>query len=58
MVLWNPILVSLEMVFVLVQDRSRVCDKRTLCSKIILDTPDGTTRLQGSSGGSFQSVWI
>ena len=27
-----------------VQDRCTVCAKRTICSEIILDTPDGTPR--------------
>ena len=34
--------VYLEMVLVLVQDRCTVCVERTIGSKIILDTPDGT----------------
>ena len=36
--------VLLEMVLVLVQDRSTVCAKRTIASDIILDAPDGTPR--------------
>ena len=36
--------VRLEMVLVLVQDRSTVCAKRTIDSDISLDAPDGTTR--------------
>jgi hypothetical protein len=40
-----------------VQDRCTVCTKRTIGSEIILDTPDGTPRLRGSTGISFQSVW-
>ena len=34
--------VRLEMVLVLVQDRCKVCAKRTIGSEIILDTPKGT----------------
>ena len=34
--------VSLEMVLVLVQDRSTVCAKRTIGSNIIYDAPDGS----------------
>jgi hypothetical protein len=31
-------------VLVSVPDRCTVCAKRTICSEIILDTPDGTPR--------------
>jgi hypothetical protein len=34
----------LEMVLVLVQDKGKVCAKRTIGSEIILDAPDGTPR--------------
>jgi hypothetical protein len=40
----------------LVQDRCTVCAKCTIGSEIILDAPDGTPRLQGSSGSSIQSI--
>jgi hypothetical protein len=40
----NLVLVRLETVFVLVQDRCMVCAKRTTGSRIILDVPDGTPR--------------
>ena len=43
-VMWNLILVHLEMVLVSVQDRCMVCAKRSIGSEIILDTPDGTPR--------------
>jgi hypothetical protein len=56
-VLGNLVAVIFEMVFVSVQDRCRVCVKRTIRSDIILDTLDGTPRLRGSSGSSFRSVW-
>jgi hypothetical protein len=40
-----------------VQDGAMVCTKRTIGSKIILDTPDGTPRLRGSTKSSFRSAW-
>jgi hypothetical protein len=55
--MWNLILVRLETVLVSEQDRCRVYAKRTTSIEIILDTPDGTPRFQGSSGSLFQSVW-
>jgi hypothetical protein len=36
--------VRLEKVFVSVQDRCMVCPKRTIVSRIVLDTPNGTPR--------------
>ena len=36
--------VRLEIVLVLVQDRSTVCAKRIIGSDIVLDAPDGTPR--------------
>jgi uncharacterized membrane protein len=39
--MWNLVLVHLETVLVLVQDRCTVCAKRTTGSEIILDAPDG-----------------
>jgi hypothetical protein len=47
LVMWvmsNLILVHLEMVLVLVQDRCTVCAERIVGSEIILDAPDGTPR--------------
>jgi hypothetical protein len=43
-VMWNIVLIRLEIVLGLVQDRCMVCAKRNIASEIILDTPDGTTR--------------
>jgi hypothetical protein len=43
-VMWNLILVPLEIVLVLVQDSCTVCAKRTIGSEIILDAIDGTPR--------------
>ena len=40
----ESLLVHLEMVLVLVQDRCTACAKRTVASKIILDAPDVTPR--------------
>jgi hypothetical protein len=41
---WKLNLVHLEIVLILNQDRCMVCAKRTIGSKIILDTPDGSPR--------------
>jgi hypothetical protein len=43
-VMWNLVLVHLEIVLVLVQDRCMVCAKHTIGSEIILDAPDSTPR--------------
>jgi hypothetical protein len=43
-VMLNLVLVRLEIVLVLVQDRCMVCAERTVGSKIILDSPNGTPR--------------
>jgi hypothetical protein len=40
----NLVLVYLEMVFLLMQNKCIVCAKRTIGSEIVLDTPDGTPR--------------
>jgi hypothetical protein len=40
--MWNPVLVYLEIVLVLVQDRCTVCAKRTIGLEIYLDAPNGT----------------
>jgi hypothetical protein len=42
--MWNLVLVRLETVLVLVQDRCTVCAKRTIGSEIISDTFNGTPR--------------
>ena len=39
--MWNLVLVHLELVFVLVQDKCTVCAKRTVGSDIVMDAPDG-----------------
>jgi hypothetical protein len=55
-VLWNLGFVHLEALLVLVQDRCMICAKRSIGSEIVLDTPDGTTRLRGSTRSLFRSV--
>jgi hypothetical protein len=42
--MWNLVLVHLEMVLVSEQDRCMVCPKRTIGSEIVVDAPDGTSR--------------
>jgi hypothetical protein len=42
--MWNLVLVRLEIVLVLVQDRCKVYAKHTKGIEIVLDAPDGTTR--------------
>jgi hypothetical protein len=41
---WMLVLVCLEIVLILTQDRFTVCVEGTTCSKIVLDTPDRTPR--------------
>jgi hypothetical protein len=41
---WNPVLIHLETVLVLVQYRCTVCAERTIGSEIVLDAPDDTPR--------------
>jgi hypothetical protein len=43
-VVWNLVLIHLEIVLVSVQDRCTVCTERTMGIEIILDTLDGTPR--------------
>jgi hypothetical protein len=40
----NLILVHLEIVLILTQDRCTVCAEQTIGSEFILDAPDGTPR--------------
>jgi hypothetical protein len=44
MLKWKLILVHLETVVILMQDRSTVCTERTIGLEIILDAFDGTPR--------------
>jgi hypothetical protein len=39
--MWNLVLVRLEMVLVSEQDRCTVCAKRTIGSEIVVEAPDG-----------------
>jgi hypothetical protein len=41
-VMWNVVLVRLETVLVLVQDRCTVCTEHTVGIEIVLDALDGT----------------
>jgi hypothetical protein len=43
-VVWNLILVCLEVVFVSVRDDYTVCAKHTIGSEIVLDASDGSPR--------------
>jgi hypothetical protein len=43
-VMWNLVLVHLQIVLVSIQDRCMVCAKHTIGLEIILGTPDGTPR--------------
>jgi hypothetical protein len=49
--------VHLEIVLILKQGRCTICTERITGSEIVLDTPDETPRLRGSSGISLQSIW-
>jgi hypothetical protein len=43
-VMWNPILIHLEIVSVSVNERSTVCAQCSTSSQIVFDAHDGTTR--------------
>ena len=43
-VMWNLVLIRLDMVLVSVQDRCTVCAKHSIGLEIILDAPDGTPK--------------
>jgi hypothetical protein len=43
-VVWNLILVRLEIVLVLVQDRCMICSEHNVGIEIVLDALDGTPR--------------
>jgi hypothetical protein len=43
-VMWNLILVHLEMMLVSVHDQCSVCAKHTICLVIVLDAPGSTPR--------------
>jgi hypothetical protein len=50
---WKLVLVHLEIVVILTQDRCTVCAERTISMEIILDTPDGTRRCHGTCESHF-----
>jgi hypothetical protein len=56
-VMWNLVLVYLDIVLELVQHRGTVCAKRTSGLEIVLDEPDRTPMRRGSSGCSIQLIW-
>jgi hypothetical protein len=56
-VMWNLLLLYLEILLVSVQDRCMVCAKHTVGSEIILDAPDSTPRWRSSSGCLIQFIW-
>jgi hypothetical protein len=39
---WKPVLVCLEIVVILTQDRCMVCAEHSISSEIVFITPDGT----------------
>ena len=41
---WKLVLVLLEILLILMQDRCMVCVERTIGMEIIFDAPDGTPR--------------
>jgi hypothetical protein len=53
---WKFVLVHLEIVLILTQDRSTVCAELTIGSETILDAPDGTPWWCGSCGISLWSI--
>ena len=50
---WNLVLVCLEIVLILVEDRCTIWAECTIGLEIILDGPDGTPRRHGSYGISL-----
>jgi hypothetical protein len=51
--MWNLVPVHLETVLLSVEDRCTVCAKRTLGSKIVLETPDATPRWEAQVEAQF-----
>ena len=54
---WMFVLVYMEIVLILTQDRGTICVECTIDSEIILDAPDGNRSIPGSYGILFRSVW-
>ena len=52
-VMWNLVLVRLEVVLASVQDRCTVCTNCTIGSEIVLDALDSTSRLLGHVKSCF-----
>jgi hypothetical protein len=50
---WRLACVHLDIVLILTQDSCVVCTKRTICSEIVLDAPDGTPRCVGHVESRF-----
>ena len=48
--------VRFNIVLISTQDWCTICAERAIVSEVMLGAPDGTPRLHGSSGGSFQSI--
>ena len=58
---WKLVLVRLELVRILTQDRCMVCDERTIGSKIVLNALDGILRDMGhveSRSGCLDMVLV
>jgi hypothetical protein len=55
-VMWNVVLVCLEMELASVQYRCTLCVEHTVGIEIVLNAPGGTPRRRGSCGIPFQSV--
>jgi hypothetical protein len=53
---WKLVLVRLEIVSILTQDRCMVCAEHTMGSEIIFDAPN-TPRRRDSTVSLFRSVW-
>jgi hypothetical protein len=56
-VMANLVSIGSERVLVSVQDMCTICAEHTVGLVTILDKTNGTPRLRGLSGSSFQSVW-
>ena len=53
---WKLVSVRFVVVLISTQDRCTRCAEHAIVSEDMLGAPDGSTRLHGSSGGSFQSI--
>ena len=54
--MWRLVSFSLEKVLDLMQDRGKICAKRTIGSEISLDAPDGLLGDMGELESSFLAV--